>query len=490
MTTRSKNNTLSPGDVLLAIKTYYSNKVQDYFVCDLLDDKATLLIITNRFKSVRIILNYIENECLQKLHALPGQMYKTVSNEVISWIWIFEGTRFNLYDTDQNTLLFSIAVEFNINVNLTLMNQIFITDNKLNMYGNIAINNLIIWHDDETNTKKIQTHLNQTYDNLKKLNKKGSEFTSFLKGVDDIFAKCHLYYKSTSVNILQNVLSHFNPVLIDHQDVYIGNDRFNVNLNGKRQKLMEGGYSNKYLDLVTEVNALTLETSIGGTAKNANLRCMINAFISYINKVILVDNKGICVKSGGEVFRYYGDPTPYTNDIDVKVFYNEKNTDDETAKLQSEILKQMLCMRYMIKVGDYVNNIRIRSKKTTQEIFNNVIGISFQNTSKDFDSRVRSIFIDISKSTYNGIRLFSLDIFLEMNITMINSDGNYNFKGNFSAAPLDIANNPNNSSITDDELNKIFNTGVSNVANKVDDNMYILSVPYLINDLEQLIQKP
>jgi hypothetical protein len=166
---------------------------------------------------------------------------------------------------------------------------------------------------------------------------------------------------------------------------------------------------------------------------------LLNMIILIINQNLHENHSG-CAKSGGEVFRYYGEQTPFTNDIDTKVFYSQKLLYKTIYNIEKDILRLLICLTILIDTNGNIYNWAASVNPKILELGNLRFKISFYPylemfDDNDFDIRVRSKLI-------SGFRLFSLDAFIGSTFEIIEktTHNNLTLQTYFTASPLDIAN--------------------------------------------------
>jgi len=471
---------------------------------------SLLIVINNR---ANIIMEYLEQLLVNNNILLSNDDSLNSNNKLIytklqskTPINLFEGELIHIYKLkkipggEQYISCGTIAIEINPNVNIQQLNTQCISLNSTQQRV-LNINGFIIIHYFTPYVKNIDAYLFKCYDSLPP----NFLLPKFLTSIDIIFKKCTFFYTHTSVNILQKILSYKNPITTNVP--YDNSDNNSMNIVGGEQSQQQQSQvlilpnniektNYTYKDIDTEINALTLEStfSINSSQNKFNLRCLINVFIMFINHIILDNNKlGYCVKSGGEVYRYYGNNESYTNDIDTKLFFDPNISNEQIYNAQKNIITYMMCLRYLIKTQNNLKNVHINKKQTT--LFGYNIILTFGNVNADFDTSVRSILIPITtnkktsgKFLHNngGIRLFSLDAYYSLNIAISQNNSLqtiFSYDGIYSAAPLDIANSPR------DKLDVNRNV-ISTPTNIPNQSMYILSPLYLKNDLKMLMKSP
>ena len=456
-----------------------------------LSSKNELVVICKKINFTNLC-NYIEMY-LEKINIIFEK--RTSINTIFPYVWFFHGNEYVLRDKRKDNFNFySISVEYDECFKIEIAIQTYLTKSKnnlfvLNIFGNIVFHLLLKYSTHDNDLNKYYDDLYDKYTNTFKVDE--PKLIQFLQDTNNIFSECHIYYRSISSNILKDMLQYFNPKISNVKPIRgvenIGN----------------------YNDIEQELNALCLEISVG-TDIIINLRCILNMIILIINYTILDDNTlGICTKSGGEVYRYYGYPITYTNDIDTKIFYS-LNSVENIQKIQEQILELLIRLTYYIKKFEHINNMIKRLNEKYILFGGLLIKLSFKSFKGNVDTRVRSKLI-------SDIRLFSLDVFIgitfEINkmdarnqeeyIGLIYKENNedietdnktsanselffreynqrlYSFDSYMVTSPLDIANI---STITSQQaLDEKFIEYV--------DKMPILSKQYLIHDIEYLLTR-
>jgi hypothetical protein len=434
-----------------ALKSEYAATA---FITFLFDKKQNLLVIVNKQSEIQNIATRIKEFATTPKYKIEEKD----SGESSTHVWLFQGKLIGISNHG------SIAIEYGKNINLAALNAMRSPTEQFIVIHSFLINN-------SSNIKELLQTRYKKIDNLE----------LFLSNVVAIFADCDLYYTFTAANILKNILSYANPPMenerpksatpITPQEDDTA-DEVAPPIYNTADEPPAPLPSYTYDMIETEINALTLEASIS-VADSTNLRCLINSFITFINTVILRNNAdGYCSKSGGEVYRYYGIKETITNDIDTKIFLTTKDPAN-ILRIKREILTAMLMMRYIIRNQQYIRNLKIATKRC--RVFNTDIEISYTSLPSStyyFDSKVRSISIDIAKlkgTTDKGIRLFSIDTFKQMNIKV---GGSLILHGLHQSSPLDIAIMP---------LGSTYDPVMA-------EGMYILSTAYLLKDLKFLLK--
>lgn len=486
------------------------------------NNKKALIIITNNDDIYTGLCTTIEN-FLKEIDVEYNKKESLTEKPPVPYIWFFHGTVYSLYDrTKAKRNFYEISVEKELCLNIDLAIETYLTTTfinktiqlfELNIFGQLVFNLLLKYTGQEPNWTDLY---NKIYNKDKNtLNVKASDLIDFLKKTSDIFMRCHPFYKYISGNLLKDMLSFCNPSMTSMDE-------------------MSGSpaYFNSYNDLESELNALCLETSIGNPdtiqfpteevsaaaaaaktipapplVKTDNLRCILNMIILIFN-AILTNNgvKGVCTKSGGEVYRYYGDKIPYTNDIDTKIFYSSSLNKEEKIDIQKNLILLLILLTIYIKNNNNIVNFIKRIQPKYIHFGDLLIKASFETfkiggVETNYNTRVRSKFI-------SGVRLFSIDVYIgtifELSETPIKIQAQYinevynsnpiiDSKRKYlldrpihvinsytTVAPLDVANINNMS--YEEIMYKDYIVFV--------DTMPILSKKYLIHDIQILLQRP
>ena len=422
-------------------------------ICRTLDDFRTIVgLIGEKLRARNVLFNVINS---------------TETNS--PYIWFFHGTIFEILQKSTTRILYTISIEFNNSFNFDLAFNNYTETARttkrniiLNIWGEIVFNFLLKYTNHENNLNHWYKQIYNTNTNVFKINP--NDMILFFNITTEVFRHCHIFYKSISSNILKDMLKTYNPNVVKGVNITDedGNDTI------ERQQF------GKYSDIESYLNAASLETSIGRDSRN--LRCVINILIMIINRQILENGRvGLCSKSGGEVYRYFGFPIDYTNDIDTKIFYSSALSVADIATIQQKILQLLIIIIYYIKFNGNIEGLIDHINQNFYIQFGGLdITLNFENFGGDFCTRVRSKMI-------SDIRLFSLDVYIGANfmLTTRTPTATANIKSYMVTSPLDVANMRNISS-----ENVIHEGYIMDV-----DGMVILSRKYLLEDLELLKTK-
>ena len=491
---KTKNKYCLNGGTIKEIQPLLTNLQQNSAVLPVQLSSINVFVVICKKKNFTELCNYIEDYLREKYIT-----FETLNsrNTIYPYVFFFHGNYYELRNKRKD-VFYSISVEYDECFNFELAINTYLTNTYLtisknlfvlNIFGNIVFHLLLKY---STHDNDLHRYYDELYDkdtNTFKVDE--LKLIQFLQDTNNIFSECHIYYRSISSNILKNMLQYFNPKISNVIPIKgvenIGN----------------------YNDIEQELNALCLEMSFG--KDTINLRCIFNMIILIINYTILDNNRlGICTKSGGEVYRYYGDPVTYTNDIDTKIFYS-LNSVEKIQKIQEHILELLIRLTYYIKKFEHINNMIKRLNEKYIHFGGLLIKLSFKPFKGDVDTRVRSKLI-------SDIRLFSLDVFIgitfeinkmnarnqETYIDLIYKEHNdedietdnktsahsecffrqynqhlYSFDSYMVTSPLDIANI---STITSQQA-------LTENFIKYVDKMPILSKQYLIHDIEYLLTR-
>lgn len=439
----------------------------------------------------------------------------TMSKEIpnVSYVWFFHGTQFYLYPRrfkrqrrgeegkegeegkkeERGEPYYTISVEFNPCMNFGLARDTYVVKNDktgiytLNVFGHIVFNILLKYTSHPT--PHLETYYQELYTPPVPPETNGSFridtalVIDFFRNTEVIFHSCHPFYKYLSCNVLKDMLTYFNPIMTNQ--VWEPHTTFQMN----------------YKDLEPELNSLCLENSYGDD--KFNVRCLLNMIILIINHLILKFAEtpafGICPKSGGEVYRYYGDPITYTNDIDTKVFYSKDINEPKIKDCQMHILGLLILLSIYIRSHHHISSMVSQIRPKNVFFGDLLIQLNFTPFEATTDVRVRS-------KRIADIRLFSVDAYIGMvmNLSVMNRATQTTYLQSLTnatatatttrkatviepqlvmqsyttVAPLDVAN--------------ILNYSLQDTWNKRDvvlagGVMPILSKNYLIHDIQELL---
>ena len=335
------------------------------------------------------------------------------------FVWIFAGMQI-LFENPDGHIYYSISVEYDDCFNFAEAKTTYFekvtskagnTEWQLNLFGYLVFNCLLKYTQSFDISSSV---LNRVYNKDRQVflgdpESGAQQFIELMVRTRTIFEHCNLFYSGVAGNILKELFKYANPEIIETTE--------------------------RYDNIETEINSLVLETPIRSPDGNVyNFRTMLNMLIVSINRTLA--DRGVCAKSGGEVFRYYGEDTPYTNDIDTKVFLSETLSDAEISDIELTILNKLITLNVFIAEQNLMINARPPEHKKFQlgqlQFILEFLPFQILFTDQAFASRVRSKIV-------GGHRLDSLDVFLAARITMekASPDALYVFNTQFSASPFD-----------------------------------------------------
>ena len=429
----------------------------------------SLLLIVKDDNSAELVMEICK-------HSFPDIVISRKLSDILN---IFPGHRCMIKISGK--IVGYIFIEISGKANIKLMNKKFKKDNRLTVPGFIAthyfMRNMTIYYESTESSNRYKNISDFLYICYDVLNKAPDIFsiTDFLRSVYDIFSPVATvndpFYKFVSANILSEMLKYLNPPAV---------------MNG--EKVL-------FQNIEERMNSDTIEQF--NSDHTISMRCLLNHFIMFMNNRIMGDHRkdgiGFVTKSGGEVYRYYG-LGDYTNDIDVKVFFYQRRREEasETYKdAQRNILSFMLALRYIIKNYNFSEleyNVKLEFLGANMSLVYKPVQDGIFNT------RVRSILIpqDIQRRIHDhlhenkGIRLFSLDYILQLDMKIGNRTNFVSLSTRSTTSPLDVAFQPLYRDGMNDKVKK------NKLRHDVTDKLYmnILSKDYLLDDLKLLLHLP
>jgi len=381
------------------------------------------------------------------------------------YVWVFSGTQFKFMNPN-GTINYSISVEYDECFNFDLAKTIYFTVEEntsgiktwgLNECGRLVFNCLLKYTSSFDMRPDIISNVYNKEENSFVIGE--DNFIKCMNSTNLIFGRCSLFYAGVAGNTLKELFKYANPIMtIDdvrdrgdmeeaailsaelksRKDEFMSDELENQMEITPAHDLTDGNEHEYRYDMIeTELNALVLEASIGTdlVLGHVNIRRILNMFIIILN--LYLQGRGVCAKSGGEVFRYFGELSAYTNDIDTKIFYSESLTQDNIMEFQLIMLRKLIAITIYLTKSKCIFNIKPNTRDfQLGNLEFNIEFVPFLQLFRDnvFDSRVRSKLVA-------GHRLFSLDVYLGAIIKITKLDrSEHQFPTYYTASPFDGCN--------------------------------------------------
>ena len=284
------------------------------------------------------------------------------------YVWVFSGTQFNFLNA-RGEIYYSISVEYNDCFNFLMAKATYSTveENQsgikkwgLNECGRLVFNCLLKYTHSFDMYPLIISNIYDKERNSFVVDE--DEFIKCMNNTREIFKTCAPFYAGVAGNILKELFKYANP-LMTINDVRHGKDMEEAETTATLSDeftpahVLTARNEDEYMYdmLEPELNALVLEASISDRTLGplVNIRRILNMFILILNQVL--QGHVICSKSGGEVFRYFGELSAYTNDIDTKIFYSAALPRAEISQFQSIMLEKLIAITIYYRIQDTFN---------------------------------------------------------------------------------------------------------------------------------------
>jgi hypothetical protein len=413
---------------------------------------------------------------VSKFNSILGSNFIVkVENSTIKSIinsYIFPGLLIKVYNK-LDILLAEISYEVSckIDINSFQLHAVNPNNNYVNWVGWIIVSFFSINADDKY--KSVFDSFIRLLD--MKSNSSYKYASTLLIIVQNVFRNSSiLEYRYKSDHLLQYILLLLNNQLtISNQsspDTHLTYEQF---VNSVEDKVLEYGYMNIPHSMTTQ-----------STLQQITLRQLINHCIYVMS--LLISPYAKISKSGGEVYRYYGNygKDTKTKDIDTKVFFMPGISEENKIIVYQNIITVALIYVSIISHFNFMTSyINVMTSNNHINITGNIFGEAFrldlqpfttQSAAADEDHQRDQRDVSLRSIKISGIKLLSIDLIAKTTFTFLETRSQ--IYGKIISSPLDIAFDkyafdPTNVVLTRQNIN-------------------ILTPQYLIKDITKIMKDP